>query len=154
MKVIFLDIDGVLNGHEKWENGYCGINPFNVQELNKVLNLLPSVKLVISSSWRYMIPEAMTLKGFEYLLLISGLNCKERLIGVTERDEVCNTRGKQIRRYLQQHPEIIRYIVIDDVEHDFEEQNINFILTNSKEGLVEKQARDIFKFLAINHTNK
>lgn len=50
MKVLFLDIDGVLNSHTKLANGYCGIEPKQVEMLNCLLDDIPDLKLVISSA--------------------------------------------------------------------------------------------------------
>ena len=146
MRVIFLDIDGVLNGHERWANGYCGIRPQNVEVLNKILKLLPNVKLVISSAWRYMVPQAMTLKGFEYLLIVSGLDCKGRVVGMTVKDEVLKTRGAQIKEYIQTHP-ITKYVAIDDMLYDFDKYNIKYVLTDPAVGLTEKQIPAIISHL-------
>jgi hypothetical protein len=64
MKIIFLDIDGVLNRHILQNNGYCGIEQPHVQALNYILAKVPEAKIVVSSAWRYMVhQQAMTLKG-------------------------------------------------------------------------------------------
>src|SRR4051812_40049868 len=98
MKIVFLDLDGVLNGHERFENGYYGIRQENVAELNFLLKSVPTAKIVLISSWRYMLYDSMTLDGFTNLLLSHGVNCllRERdkdeprlskLIGATQFDE-------------------------------------------------------------------
>jgi hypothetical protein len=46
MIVIFLDIDGVLNGHQKHENGYCGIYPECVTRFNRLLDAVPNAMVV------------------------------------------------------------------------------------------------------------
>ena len=35
--ILFLDIDGVLNGHEQDSHGYCRIQPGPVVHLNRIL---------------------------------------------------------------------------------------------------------------------
>lgn len=87
MRVLSLDIDGVLNRHNSHANGYNGIDPINVQWLNYILDELPDVKILIHSAWRYMIIGGrMDLKGFEYMLMTHGVNCEGRLVGHTEPD--------------------------------------------------------------------
>jgi len=54
MKLLFLDIDGVLNDHAKLESGYCGIRHDKASLLNRILDAVPDVQLVISSAWRYL----------------------------------------------------------------------------------------------------
>jgi hypothetical protein len=89
MKVLSLDIDGVLNRHCRHGNGYCGIEPECVRWLNLILSELPDVKILIHSAWRYLvIGGRMDLKGFEYLLLTHGVNCEGRIIGHTDADSV------------------------------------------------------------------
>lgn len=147
MRVICLDVDGVLNSHERHENGYCGINPVNVKAFNQVLKAVPDLKIVISSSWRYMIPEAMSLKGFEYMLLVCGVNCQGRVIGLTPRDEEILTRGGQIAYWLKQHKEVTKYIIVDDMDWDFKELRLNYYKTDPATGLQEKDVNEVIKKL-------
>lgn len=98
MKILFLDIDGVLNGHQKDEQGYCRIVPYCVNYLNRVIDAT-DCKIVLSSAWRYMIHcGAMTLKGFEYMLITHRLKVLNRIIGLTKPDEHCNHCNKESRR--------------------------------------------------------
>jgi hypothetical protein len=141
MRIIFLDIDGVLNDHVRWENTSCKIRYENVAVLNRILAEVPDAKVVISSSWRYMIdPAAMTLKGFEYLLMVAGLNIQNRLFGYTCRDEELPTRGKQIRAYLEKY-QITKFVILDDIAFDFKERGLisNFVQTDAAFGLMESQ---------------
>jgi hypothetical protein len=143
MRILFLDVDGVLNGHERHKNGYCGIKPENVAVLNKLLDQLPDLKLVISSSWRYMMPKAMNILGFEYVLLIAGVNCKGRVHGHTPFDEEVggrSGRGQQIRHYLEHKlPRHVKYVVLDDLLFDFQKCGLNFVLTDPAKGLQPEQ---------------
>jgi hypothetical protein len=148
MKVLFLDIDGVLNNHERHENGYAGIRSDCVSHLNHILKEVPDLKIVISSAWRYMIPEALSLKGFEYLLLVAGVNCEKKVIGYTARDENVNSRGKQIRFWVKDHMvKGDKYIILDDLPFDFLKLNLNFILTDPKVGLTRKKAEAVIERL-------
>jgi hypothetical protein len=116
--LIFLDIDGVLNNHSYIGGDVesCVILADNVRVLNKII-LGADAEIVLSSAWRYMIPKAMTLKGFEYLLRSHGVAAKDRLIGYTRRDEKIATRGYQIEDWLVKH-DYRRYVVIDDGGRD------------------------------------
>ena len=116
--VVFLDIDGVLNPHN-YEGGGVQSNIIlleHVRVLNKII-IGADAEIVLSSAWRYMIPKAMTLKGFEYLLRSHGVAAKDRLIGYTRRDEKIATRGCQIDDWLIKHG-YRRYVVIDDGGRD------------------------------------
>ena len=71
--ILFLDIDGVLNGHEQDAQGYNRIQPGPVVHLNRIL-AETEARLVISSSWRYLVHSgAMTLEGFSYMLITHGI---------------------------------------------------------------------------------
>lgn len=100
MKLLFLDIDGVLNGHEFCEGAQSNtIRPAAIESLNYVLREV-SPKVVLSSAWRYMIHcRAMTLLGFEYLLRTHGTcGIVGNLIGVTCRDEECGHCGNKHKK--------------------------------------------------------
>lgn len=108
MRILFLDIDGVLNGHEKLPGSiYCGIRPDCMAELNRVIAATGCV-LVITSAWRYQILlNAMTRRGFEYMLASHGLilpaNGDALIVGNTREDESppnCD-RGEQILEWLE-----------------------------------------------------
>jgi hypothetical protein len=113
MKVIFLDIDGVLN-----RGGFSSVaqsSSFDgaaVQRLNGVL-AATGARLVLSSSWRYVILDGtMNLAGFEFLMRTHGL-AKGALFDHTCADEVIAERGAQIRRWLTEHP-VEAWAAVDD----------------------------------------
>jgi hypothetical protein len=118
-KIIFLDIDGVLNDHKAYSNGYCGIKPSCVETLNSIIRA-SSADIVISSAWRYMTKNnTMTLQGLYYLLLIHGLEKDAKIVGVTQYDEIIPGRGMQILDWLEKHPIYRNYVVIDDGDDQY-----------------------------------
>jgi hypothetical protein len=87
-KVIFLDIDGVLNTGTQQPNGFTTIGHTQASQLNALLLAEPKAQLVISSAWRYLcLNGSMTLQGFEAMLLTHGVNCHGRVYACTESDE-------------------------------------------------------------------
>lgn len=94
MKVIFLDIDGVLNSHEWDTETMCGqIHKDKVALLNGVLRVTEA-KIVLSSAWRYIVYRGeCNLRGLgihskpttERKCTIANLN-KVFLIGRLTRD--------------------------------------------------------------------
>jgi hypothetical protein len=127
--IIFLDIDGVLNNHTPMSNGYNGIDKVCVSNFNFLLSKLPSAKIVISSAWRYLIHGgAFTLKGFEYILETHGIECKDRLIGYTDKDpelpqnhDEWNQAGLQFRKdqilkWIKDNNYSGPYLVLDDLD--------------------------------------
>lgn len=146
LKILFLDIDGVLNDHSRFPNRWSGISRSQVELLNRVLAAVPDLQIVLSSAWRYRFDNAYLVEG---LLCCHGMDCFERVHGVTERDPIpdghpsfddtewwsamgLKWRAKQIREYLQEHP-AARYAVLDDLPIDIE----HLIQTDGKVGLTE-----------------
>lgn len=127
MKVIFLDIDGVLNGHDWDEPAQSNRIRFRcVEQLSRILQAT-GAKIVLSSAWRYMIHGgAMTHTGFEYMLRTHGASgIVGKIIGVTIRDEDTpgyhnfdkdgwEGRRLQIQTWLDAHSDVKTFVVIDD----------------------------------------
>lgn len=155
MKFIFLDIDGCLNDHTVMSNGRCGIQYDKVELLNQILTKHKDVFLVISSAWRYLcINEYMTLRGFEEILLSHGVDCKNRIHGITSSDEKywpetptikdwedLTVRARQIDEYVQQYKPK-SFVVFDDLDLPVE----NLIKINGAVGI---QSQHIHKALQI-----
>ncbi len=101
MRIVFLDIDGVLNHESRIRPGVL------VPELVKNLNILtgPTTGFVLTSAWRYL----MELKEIQALLAKNGF--KGKIVGVT--DHSGTNRVQQIERWITEHkPE--NYVVLDD----------------------------------------
>ncbi len=155
MKVLFLDIDGVLNGHEKHtDSPYTTIRPDCVRRLNEVLKATEA-KLVISSAWRYMLlrqgrgKPQMTLLGFQYMLHTHGLlfmAAKSGVIGHTCSDEEIPERGHQILAWVAAHePE--KWAVVDDMHVNLGRRHCRkMVTTDGKHGL---QKRDTAKLIQL-----
>lgn len=142
MKVIFLDIDGVLNSAmwaeriAKNRDVYKHIYIPEWQDINAI-NLLKNhicnhnIKLVISSSWRLSTVEE-TKKDFNRYNFIKQLN--PYIIGVTPYKE-SRHRGEEIKAYLEEHPEIENWVIIDDDTDILPEQAYRFVWINNYYGL-------------------
>jgi hypothetical protein len=146
MKVIFLDIDGVLNGHEiDQDTGHCWIHAALALRLNRIIKAT-GAKLVISSAWRYMVHcEAMTMRGFEYMLRTHKISGD--VIGVTVRDEETPSRGDQIKRWLAEHPEVTSYVILDDEPDGMTIGDVRFVKTDGSRGLSEADMEDAIVWL-------
>lgn len=87
LKVLFLDMDGVLNDMKPHANKCYGTKPSCVREFNRILNAFPDLKIVVSSSWRwFLLNEQMTISGFEGMLRTHGVAATNRLVGFTKAD--------------------------------------------------------------------
>ncbi|QQE81212.1 HAD domain-containing protein [Alicyclobacillus sp. SO9] len=116
MKVIFLDIDGVLvtSRHFVQSQKYFGheFDPVCVENLKLILSQT-NAKIVVSSSWR----EGRTLKNLEAIFDANGLeNC---LVGQTPLLEF-GTREDEIQTYIDEMRgtefEVQQFVIIDDEE--------------------------------------
>jgi hypothetical protein len=156
---IFLDCDGVLNGHQKMSNHYSRLEPRNVENFNNLLKRFPDALIIISSSWRYLVHNgSMNLEGLQSLFLTHGLDCFKKIHGITESDEDTadsmgyprvsfesqtkwyewiknygiTVRRQQIYTYAKQH-EFKNFIVLDDLDLDMPE----LYITEGLRGLVD-----------------
>lgn len=150
MKVLFLDIDGVLNGHFFDRAAESStINPACVARLNRVL-AETRCSIVISSAWRYMIlGGAMTLRGFEYMLRTHGVHCVGGVIGHTRADTSPGSdyeeRGRQCREWLKDHPEVKTFACVDDAQVGF--SGLPIVRTDGAKGLTDEDAAALIGLL-------
>lgn len=154
-KVIFLDIDGVLNSEQYFEDVYfeyqkTGKKPSHHLVDSKPLQLLlnylnnSDTKLVISSSWRYSNDPEETIKQFFNFDKngdnISLLN--KFIIGCTPRSRE-GIRGKEIQWWLDRHPEVSKYVIIDDDNDMLDSQRKYFVKTSFKTGLLPEHINKV-----------
>lgn len=106
MKVIFLDIDGVLITRETCRKGFGIVDPNCVALLNKLTDETGAV-FVLSSCWRIG-QEVIELREQLIKWGVTG-----KLIGRTgETDDI---RGKEIARWILDCPrEIDNFVILDD----------------------------------------
>src|SRR3990167_3633840 len=110
MKVIFLDIDGVLNqmGEKPTPIRMVGdiltmADPEMVYRLNLIVDRTDA-EIVLSSSWRHM-------PNWREMMAASGVVKKP--LDCTPRHSQLS-RGHNIRHWLHTHPEEMRYAILDD----------------------------------------
>lgn len=147
MKILFLDIDGVLNDGTR--NAAAESSTFDraaVARLNQVIEAT-ACKLVLSSSWRYVIIDgSMTVGGFEFLMRTHGL-AKGTLLGHTCEDEVAPGRAAQIRRWLLRHEPCETWAAVDDHDLGLGEDQWRQVRTNWSVGLTDSDAARLIEIL-------
>ena len=146
--ILFLDIDGVLNGHGyNPESLSCSIDTRCVACLNHILKQTDAM-IVISSAWRYMIlGGAMTLTGFDYMLRTHGV-IASRVAGHTLSDEELPKRGCQIDEWLWRHSHVGPYCILDDGDpNEYGFVGRNHVHTDGTTGLVIGDATKAITFL-------
>lgn len=110
-KVIFLDIDGVLNSHTTpVKNGKVWLlDPILVARLNRVFTSVPDAEIVLSSSWRYA--EKKGVIDINRLLKEVGYT-GPKIVHMTPDGE--EERGHEIQAWLDEHPETKKFVILDD----------------------------------------
>lgn len=162
-KVIFLDIDGVLN--TKWwytqmnrntpkdKYGYA-FDPKAVANLRRIIEETGS-DIVISSSWK-----CMGLSEMEDMW--EERNLPGKVIGITPNsvsDELLvdadidliklfHIRGEEIKEWLKMHgKQVSNYTIIDDMDNMLPDQQSHFVQTNPEEGITEEDVQKTIKIL-------
>lgn len=131
MKIIFLDIDGVLNNYCLTEpfirfdksiatitkgtdgfEGLLGMDSEKVQLLNYIMEEIKDWKIVISSSWSYDFEkECRTQRAFKYF----GFKYIDKIILKTSKE--LDGRGNQILQWVDTN-NIKNFITIEDEPWD------------------------------------
>lgn len=116
MKVIFLDVDGVLNSKDWLEDNRVreenSVNPEKVKLLAEIVQNT-NATVVLSSTWRY-IPEHPMLVHLTDILGQNGI----KIHSFTPK--LNGDRPKEIKSWIENQSEEIRFISLDD---DFSEDD-------------------------------
>ncbi len=151
-KIIFLDIDGVLNCHSTKDScgKYRGIEDKKVSFLKKIVDATGAI-IVLTSSWKENWIKAPRFKPLQDELAIY-LDKKLEKQGLTifDKTEDCDPkyRGDGILEYLRLQSkkgiDVENYIIIDDETFDYKETKLTPKLIQTsfyKDGLEEKHVR-------------
>jgi hypothetical protein len=158
MKVIFLDIDGVLNSEKFLKNNHGeAIDRINVSILKNVIDKTGAV-VVMSSAWRLWFDDnMMPREGYSQNLhdILSEFGIK--LFGKTpdfSTDEIrinktfSHVKAKEIIAWLNENQSVDKYAVIDDLDLRNEEVNAHLVRTNGQVGITEKDAMRVIDIIS------
>ena len=142
MKVIFLDVEGVLNTTETYERAYklyghttmidLEIDKFRLGYLKTIIDST-GAKIVLSSSFRYffakendkIVPKTLKAKKLYDIFLRYGIEIYDTTpITIASREE-------QIKEWLQNKDDIESFVIIDDDASSFNELIDNLIQTSN-----------------------
>ena len=148
MRIIFLDIDGVLNS---WSAGYK-ITTKKLQLLNNLIEQT-GAKIVISSSWRIGSKDVKeflekNFKKDDFRLdnfkdatnreCIENIFYNDNIIGLT--DTFGPSRGDEIKRWLDNHiDDVESYVILDDDSDMLDEQLEHLVQTDTYFGLTDRE---------------
>lgn len=146
MKILFLDIDGVCNcaNTTQRHRGYIGIDPYMAFMVGKI-QLDTGCQVVLSSSWRHTEAGVEEVERQVVKLLDktgSEGNDPNRPPGVENY-----LRGREIKAWLDKHPEVEVYAILDDDSDMLPEQLPNFFKTSWQTGITPEIAEAVTKHL-------
>ena len=143
MKVIFVDVDGVLNSDDFIDSvkGKQDVDIKTVLLLKRAIEET-GAKIVMDTSFRY----TQSFLKVQEMLLQNG-------IMFDKTPFIDNERGKEIKQYLSKHKDIEDYILLDDVVFpDFDDELLSHLIkmddTNTRgigKGLQEKDVEEIIR---------
>ena len=135
VKVIFLDIDGVLNSAQD-RFSYTIETDKHLQLLKQLVNKT-NAKIVLSSSWR-LVDSCL----FQVIKRLEDFNMK--LFDVIWK-RMSGPRGEEIREWLSRH-DVESFVILDDEADMCEFKETNLVQTDPMVGLVKK---DVDKAIGI-----
>jgi len=151
VKVLFLDIDGVLNSMNTFrglpKNGRRErIDPACIERLDRIIDAT-GTRVVVSSTWRF--------GGLEYLhevFAAFGLRNVHAVIDITPRvidglgSVASNARGREIGAWLSQRPDVKVFAIVDD-DADMDPFLRRLVQTSFETGMTDEHASQLIALL-------
>ena len=152
-KVIFLDIDGVLNSSDFDDHcrGTYLVDPAaeDLLDAEAMLTLRYIVdqtgaEVVMSSSWREY-PEAKwhAIMQCDFY----GVQIVDSTPLSKPGPKMWDYRNEEIKAYLAEHPEVTNYLILDDIPMTYTEQARRQVLTTMQKGLLRAHADKAIEIL-------
>lgn len=150
MKVLFLDIDGVCNSRmfsakqfAKGVGGFLGIDPAPAELVRDIIDKT-GCKVVLSSTWRLSATEREKVRNqvCEFIDVTPDLPHNNK-----NHKDYRTHRGTEVQAWLDGHPEVKQYAILDDDSDFLPEQHL--FQTTFMHGLNRKIADDVIKHLNI-----
>lgn len=166
-KILFLDFDGVLNtenfqtslrekGLQTWDDFGPIFDSEAVENLRMILDAT-GAEIIVSSSWKLEglrrmkdLWKTRALPG-----KISGVTPDAifdiDLLSMDFDDPQVFTRlagkGNEVRKWLEETPEVIRYAILDDVPNFLPEQESSYVMTDPRTGITTEVAMKVIDIL-------
>lgn len=153
MKVIFLDVDGVLNcetTQEQTREGVKFVEDRFVEKLKRIVDET-GAKVVLSSDWRY--DREDEVYNCDYLELKAKLaEYGIQFYGFTpiclrnDRGFPIESRGFEIDQYLMAHDEVDKFVILDD-RCDMEPHLDRLVMTSYDTGITDQDVEEAIALL-------
>lgn len=164
-KILFLDIDGVLNSERYhdycYENGMASDEkfgyPFDPEAVANLARIIDETgaDIVISSSWKFWGLSTMidlwkerALPG-KIVSVTPNTMSDEMLLNVDLTDWASMAgKGHEIKEWLSKKGKNVeQYAILDDADDMLPEQQSHFVQTNPKVGITEEDAKKTIAIL-------
>lgn len=162
-KVLFLDLDGVLNtarwhsqakGDELQDEYGYKFDPIAVTNLAKIIDET-GADIVISSSWKSFgfseLADMWSERGLPGILIdITPNTVSDELLLNADLDhmEIFSIRGMEIKEWLDtKGKKVSHYAIIDDMDNFLPEQHPYFVQTNPEVGITEEDSEQAIMIL-------
>jgi hypothetical protein len=160
-KVIFLDVDGVLNSEaiaQEWhlrtgKNGWGGFFKENEkatdenvkwgrEAVSNLKNLVDTTgaEIVISSTWR----KHFSVEKFKEMFAIYGW---ENAPVIDKTPTSFRIRGLEVNSWLKDHPDVDKYVILDDFDDFMVQQRPYFVNTDPEVGLTSEDVQKAYNIL-------
>lgn len=173
MKIVFLDFDGVVITPESrkqgdkarkifyggWAGGDDGHEFSFDRELLRHIQFIcqqTNAKIVVISQWRlyrdaHLIPTWFIERG----LTIEVVGYTEDLATNLDDPEIMpnehKDRADEIAKWLEEHPEVSSFVILDDMQCAGRLHPVNFILCNPNIGITKEQCLQAINILGPSH---
>ena len=138
MKLIFLDIDGVLNQKGQQTQKTCTVEEKQLVLLSDLIRQ-SGAAVILTSSWRLAVGEPWRDPLLKGGIPVSGQTA--RLNG--------NNRHREIELYLEEHAPVESFVILDDQAGRWGKLRKNCVLVNPKAGLTEINIAQALNILGI-----
>lgn len=146
IKVIFLDVDGVLNSdrtHRLTSEGFIFVGASHLRNLRRIVDET-GAKVVLSSDWRYDRDDPKSNRSFLELrdeLLKYGISLYDFTPELPDAH-----RGHEIDQWLREHSNVTGFVILDD-RLDIEPNEHNWVRTVMRRGLGPKETEEAIRIL-------
>lgn len=137
MKILFLDVDGVLNTYKT--GGFLTVSKSKLRLLSHIVKST-RCEIVLSSTWRRNVMGELDV--LKKKLGYRGLVIKD----TTPIFDFC-VRGTEIQHWLHSHPGVTRWCILDDDSDMLPDQLLNFVKTDGMIGLTQRDADKVIEIL-------
>jgi len=144
MKVLFLDVDGVLNGYNTRQTvfGWTFVDDDKIENLKQIIDAT-GADIVLSSTWRICKDDP---KEHNLYNKLCDKLAEHGLFIMDVTPQLPGVRGVEIKAWLDAHPEYTEFVILDD-DNDMQPIGKYLVQTGLLKGLEQKHVDMAIKIL-------